>query len=135
MALLVRGSTFTLYGGSVLTRWIVCAAEQPVHVLGLAAVAAEQPVVAQQDQFARLGDRLVGRLGNLVLDDLAAVAQPASSASCSSMAASASLSVSIPFRSASSWASSGSAIAASGSKVASTLSASLSSRSTTRTGT
>ena len=47
MALFERGSTFTLYGGSVLTRWIFGPVEQPIHVLGLAAVAAQQPVVAQ----------------------------------------------------------------------------------------
>ena len=70
MALLLRGSTFTLYGGSVLTRWIDGAVEQAVHVLGLAAVAAEQAMVAQNPQVARLGDRLVGRLGHFVFDNV-----------------------------------------------------------------
>ena len=36
MALLLRGSTLTLYGGSVFTRWIVAPSEQPIHVFGLA---------------------------------------------------------------------------------------------------
>ena len=40
--------------------------EQPVHVLGLAAVAAEQTVLAENPQVAGLGDRLVGRLRHLV---------------------------------------------------------------------
>ena len=61
-----RGSTLTLYGGSVFTRWIGCAVEQPVDVLGLAAVAAEQPVVAEDPQVAGLGDRLVRRRGDVV---------------------------------------------------------------------
>ena len=42
------------------------AGQQPVDVLGLAAVAAEQPMVAENPQVARLRDRLVGRLGHLV---------------------------------------------------------------------
>ena len=50
----------------MLTNWIVGAGQQPIDVLGLAAVAAEQPMVAENPQVARLGDRLVGRLGHLV---------------------------------------------------------------------
>ena len=42
------------------------AGQEPIHVLRLAAVAAEQPVVTQDPQVARLRDRLVGRLGHLV---------------------------------------------------------------------
>ena len=50
----------------MLTRWIGGAVEQAVHVRGLAAVAAQQAVVAEQPQVARLGDGLVGRLGHVV---------------------------------------------------------------------
>ena len=46
IALLLQGSTLTLYGGSVLTRWIG-RVEQAVHVFGLRAVAAEQSVFAE----------------------------------------------------------------------------------------
>jgi len=42
------------------------AIEQPVHVLRLARVAAQQAVLAENPQVARPGDRLIGRLGNLV---------------------------------------------------------------------
>ena len=42
------------------------AVQQAIHVLGLAAVAAEQAVVAEEPQVARLRDRLVGRLGHVV---------------------------------------------------------------------
>ena len=67
MALLLTAARpSTLYGGSVLTRWIGCAVEQAVDVLRLAAVAAEQAVVAEDPQVARLGDRLVGRRGDVV---------------------------------------------------------------------
>ena len=42
------------------------AVEQPVHVLGLAGVAAQQAVLAEEPQVAGLRDRLVGRLGDVV---------------------------------------------------------------------
>jgi hypothetical protein len=42
------------------------AIQEPVHVLGLARVAAEQPVVAQEPQVAGPRDRLIGRVGHLV---------------------------------------------------------------------
>jgi hypothetical protein len=45
-----------LYGGSVLTRWIV---EQPVHVFGLARIAAQQPVLAEEPEITWLRHRLV----------------------------------------------------------------------------
>lgn len=40
--------------------------EQPVDVPRVASVAAEQPMIAENPQVARLGDRLVRRLGYLV---------------------------------------------------------------------
>jgi hypothetical protein len=42
------------------------AVEEPVHVFRLAAVAAEQAMVAQQPQVAWVSGRLVGGLGHLV---------------------------------------------------------------------
>ena len=83
IALFDRGSTFTLYGGSVFTRWIGAPSSRRSRSSTLAAVAAEQPVVAEDPQVARLRDRLVGRLGDGVQILLAScIARIATSASC-----------------------------------------------------
>jgi hypothetical protein len=66
IALLLRGSTFTLYGGSVLTRVNRRAVEQPIDILSRRAVAAKQAMLTQDPQVAALRDRLVGRLGHIV---------------------------------------------------------------------
>ena len=56
------------------------AVEQAVHVLGLAAVAAQQAVLAEEPQVAGLRDRLVGRLGHVVGIGLALVRSPSPAA-------------------------------------------------------
>ena len=66
MALFDRGSTLTLYGGSVLSRWIPGPVEEPRDVLRARAVPAEEPVPAEDDQIAPLGRGLVRGLGDLV---------------------------------------------------------------------
>ena len=63
--------------------------QEPVHVFGIAAIAAEQPMVPKNPQVTRLGNGLVGGLGNLVrigqprhLDSKTAIRQhPCSAAS------------------------------------------------------
>ena len=110
------------------------AVEQPRHVVGVRRVAAQDPVVAQAPELARLDVRLLGRLGHLVgvgqpglrlagrRGRRAARAGPASSTVTSA-------------RSAFSFSSSRPAIAPIGSRVARTSASSSGSRSTYRTGT
>ena len=66
MALLLRGSTLHVVGRIGVDQLNRRAAEQPVHVLGLARIAAQQAMVAKNPQIARLGSRLVRRLGHVV---------------------------------------------------------------------
>ena len=103
------------------------AVEQAVEVRGAAGVAAEQPVVAEEPEVARLGGRLVGRLGDVV-----GVGQArrvvAGGASAASIAASASESTDTSASSARSFRRRSPAIAASGSRLARTSASSSGSR-------
>lgn len=66
MALLLRGSTFTLYGGSVFTRWIVAPSRSRSTSSGLLLSAQSRRWFPRIHRVTRLGDRFVRRFGQVV---------------------------------------------------------------------
>ena len=66
IAFLLRGSTLTLYGGSVLTKWIFAPASSRSTSSAFDRVATQQTVVAEDPKVAGLRDRFVRRFGNIV---------------------------------------------------------------------
>lgn len=64
MALFERGSTFTLLRRVSVDQVDGSAVEQPIDVLGLAPVPAQQPMLAEDPEITGLGRRLVWRFGH-----------------------------------------------------------------------